>query len=51
MLSASFLEPPFRCAYCRAGYNYQVFSNLKRRSMDKSERAAITRRYFERYFM
>ncbi|WP_438397103.1 hypothetical protein [Caballeronia sp. DA-9] len=49
VLSARFLETPFRCSYCRAGYSYNVFSILKRRPMDKSERVAITRRYFERY--
>lgn len=50
VLSASFLETPFRCAYCRAGYSYKVFSILDRQPMVKSERVAFSRRYFERYF-
>ncbi|ARL07192.1 hypothetical protein BOC44_25690 [Burkholderia pseudomallei] len=50
LLSARFLESPFRCAYCNAPYSYKVFSTLKPEKMCKRDRVAVRRRYFERTY-
>lgn len=50
VLSARFLETPFRCDYCGAAYSFKTFSTLKPTKMCKEDRVAIRRRYFERSF-
>jgi hypothetical protein len=50
LLSARFIETPFRCDYCGAAYSYRIFSILRRTKMCKEERVAMRRRYFERSF-
>jgi hypothetical protein len=50
VLSVRFLDAPYRCAYCRAGYSHKVFSVLSSQRMKKDERIAMNRFYFQRYF-